>query len=595
MTLVYSTDGAAVSNTATVEDAPAIRITGANVTLTNTELGRIISDVYGQPAIAIEAAGATIVNELGGIIRSDYGQVVIAGSAGADTIVNSGLIVGIVSLGGGRDSYSESVSFGSPVDLGAGGDLFRAEGTHDYFSQLVTGGAGTDVFVLAGRFGVISGQGVTGFEKLVVERDAGNIVEFSGFTTIVIRPLEAGAPSNFKNFIDCVNPEADLAFSNQWLTVGTGSTFRNVTGSGGSEALEVVGTVLGDIDLGGGDDGLTLRFAGTAGAQVGGSIDGGDGVNTISLDADDGRTIDLSGFSGFTRLRTGTFTLDEANVRVLDADGYDRIEVQHGHLTIAGTEAPDASLAISPAASARLAGDSILGSVGVFYDGLDTTMQGNDLLSFGFVNGGEVLGHVWFGIGDDFYDGRNGVVGGTVFGFAGNDELLGGSATDSLDGGYGADQLLGARGDDTLLGGGGGDLLEGGAGRDALDGGAGNDRLVGGTNKDTLTGGDGADTFYFYAGEAGTGASSADVVVDFSHADGDKVHVRQMDADTGAGGDQNFSWIGTAAFTGVAGQLHYLHAGPNTFVEGDTDGDGTADFVIRLDGLHTLAAGDFVL
>jgi hypothetical protein len=25
------------------------------------------------------------------------------------------------------------------------------------------------------------------------------------------------------------------------------------------------------------------------------------------------------------------------------------------------------------------------------------------------------------------------------------------------------------------------------------------------------------------------------------------------------------------------------------------DGDGTADFMIRLDGLHTLVAGDFVL
>jgi hypothetical protein len=30
-------------------------------------------------------------------------------------------------------------------------------------------------------------------------------------------------------------------------------------------------------------------------------------------------------------------------------------------------------------------------------------------------------------------------------------------------------------------------------------------------------------------------------------------------------------------------------------VEGDTNGDGTADFVIRVDGLQNLTAADFVL
>jgi hypothetical protein len=38
-----------------------------------------------------------------------------------------------------------------------------------------------------------------------------------------------------------------------------------------------------------------------------------------------------------------------------------------------------------------------------------------------------------------------------------------------------------------------------------------------------------------------------------------------------------------------------VHDGGNTFIEGDTDGDGVADFVIRLNGLINLVAGDFVL
>jgi Ca2+-binding RTX toxin-like protein len=173
--------------------------------------------------------------------------------------------------------------------------------------------------------------------------------------------------------------------------------------------------------------------------------------------------------------------------------------------------------------------------------------------------------------------------------------LRGTLGDNTLSGLGGIDELYGSDGDDTLLGGSGADRLEGGAGRDAISGGSGDDLIVGGTQKDTLTGGDGADTFFFGAGEVGASASSADIVTDFDQAEGDRIHVRQFDANTGVGGDQNFSWIGTGAFTGVAGQLHYLQAGPNTFVEGDTDGDGTADFAIRLDGLHTLAAGDFVL
>jgi len=31
-----------------------------------------------------------------------------------------------------------------------------------------------------------------------------------------------------------------------------------------------------------------------------------------------------------------------------------------------------------------------------------------------------------------------------------------------------------------------------------------------------------------------------------------------------------------------------------TYLQGETDGDGRADLVIRLDGLHTLAQTDFV-
>ena len=67
-----------------------------------------------------------------------------------------------------------------------------------------------------------------------------------------------------------------------------------------------------------------------------------------------------------------------------------------------------------------------------------------------------------------------------------------------------------------------------------------------------------------------------------------------IDAKAG-GGNQAFKFIAKQAFHHKAGELHYKFAGPNTLIEGDTNGDGRADFQIQLTGLKTLTAGDFVL
>ena len=60
-------------------------------------------------------------------------------------------------------------------------------------------------------------------------------------------------------------------------------------------------------------------------------------------------------------------------------------------------------------------------------------------------------------------------------------------------------------------------------------------------------------------------------------------------------GDQAFAFIGSGAFTGTAGELRTFQGGTTTYLQGDTNGDGLADFLIRLDGLHTLGGGDFML
>jgi len=53
--------------------------------------------------------------------------------------------------------------------------------------------------------------------------------------------------------------------------------------------------------------------------------------------------------------------------------------------------------------------------------------------------------------------------------------------------------------------------------------------------------------------------------------------------------------VGAGAFTGTAGELRAEQIDGNTFVQGDTNGDGIADFVIRVDGLQALTGSDFIL
>ena len=90
--------------------------------------------------------------------------------------------------------------------------------------------------------------------------------------------------------------------------------------------------------------------------------------------------------------------------------------------------------------------------------------------------------------------------------------------------------------------------------------------------------------------------SAHDTIVDFAPGT-DRIDLSAIDADTTAGGPGNeaFSFLGTDAFSGTAGELHQVSVNGNTVVEGDVDGNGVADFQIYLTGLHTLQATDFVL
>jgi len=160
-----------------------------------------------------------------------------------------------------------------------------------------------------------------------------------------------------------------------------------------------------------------------------------------------------------------------------------------------------------------------------------------------------------------------------------------------LDGPTGLLNGIGNAQANTIVGNKGNNVLTGLAGNDDLRGGKGNDTLVGGLGKDTMTGGVGGDKFDFNLITESVRGANRDVIVDFTRAQGDKIDLSTLDADTdGTAGNQAFQFIGATAFTGIDGQLRCSSG----IIQGDTNGDKVADFEIQVK-LATLFATDFIL
>jgi Ca2+-binding RTX toxin-like protein len=175
--------------------------------------------------------------------------------------------------------------------------------------------------------------------------------------------------------------------------------------------------------------------------------------------------------------------------------------------------------------------------------------------------------------------------------------ILDGTANINGTGNTGTNVIRGNSGANSLSGGGRGDRLYGNGGNDTLHGGNGADLLEGGAGQDLLIGSTGADKFVFRNGDfAGLTTTTADRIADFSQAEGDTIDLGLVDADSLTGGDQAFTFIGTGAFTSTAGELRYQVVNTNVFVYGDTNGDGAADFMIRLANFTApLTESDFVI
>ena len=361
----------------------------------------------------------------------------------------------------------------------------------------------------------------------------------------------------------------------------------------GNDTIDTVtnrGTMIGDVLLGDGSDVLDGRggsfegqvFGGTGDDRMdfrgtgllAGTVFGGAGSDTIlGTEGDD----TISGEGDGDTLRGGG-----GDDELLGGDGDDIVRGGAGDDTIAGGSG-------SSTLYGGLGDDTIfidVNSEGPFSDLTAHGGAGNDAILGGLqadnINGGD---------GDDTLQG--GSAADLLSGNAGADLLDGGTENDILNGGAGDDTLLGGDQRDVLSGDTGDDSLDGGADRDTLFGGTGSDTLTGGLSFDEMTGGLGSDLFVFAAtAHIGITPAARDKINDFVTGQ-DLIDLMAIDANIFAAGNQSFTFIGTAAFTSVAGQLRYSPV--NGLLQGDADGDGVTDFSLELVSRPIITVADIVL
>jgi Ca2+-binding RTX toxin-like protein len=214
-------------------------------------------------------------------------------------------------------------------------------------------------------------------------------------------------------------------------------------------------------------------------------------------------------------------------------------------------------------------------------------------------------------------------------GLDGDDVLIGLAGNDTFDGGAGSDtadysgnrsnftldlnlvsaQSTGTTGSDTLIsienliGGSGANrffgneaanTLSGGAGADHLQGNGGDDVLIGGLQKDVLRGGAGSDRFVFETVQDSSAGSNRDFIADFVSGV-DKIDLSAIDANSATSGNDAFTFIGSASFTGKAGELRYFNDSTGTILAADVNGDGISDFEVTLGNRAIPLSGDLIL
>ncbi|MGZ9063572.1 MAG: M10 family metallopeptidase C-terminal domain-containing protein, partial [Allosphingosinicella sp.] len=531
-------------------------------------------------------------------LRGGLGDDVLLGGSGSDLLIGDGGADQI--YGGDDDDFLNAGAFGtfegSYLDGGAGNDsLVAREG-----ADILVGGTGDDV--LDGGAGADQMTGGTGNDIYAVDNAGDVVTENAGEgtdevqTTLAVYVLAA----NVENLTAKSNVAHDFRGNagNNVIRGGTGSDIFRLY-DGGDDA----------VWAGGGNDNFFFGAALTAADLV----VAGAGVDTIILQGDYSGGLTLTGnivhIENISILGGGNTNFGEPGTNRYDyvlttsnANFAEGVQARiNGSALLAGEDFTfDGSAEIN--ASFVVYGgrgvDTLTGGLGndIFFFAEERFASG-DVVNGGFGYDGMFLrGNYTIDFNAPGYTGlftsienltltsatdeRYARGGGTEFDYnitlsnalvgAGgvltvSGTILMASETMILDGGLESDgvlRLFGGKAGDTLKGGGQADLIHGNLGAD------------------TLAGNGGADTFR-YDTTAESNSVSMDQILDFTPGT-DKLDLSRIDARANLAGDQAFSWIGSNAFTGSAGQLRAVQQGGSWILEGDTNGDSVADLVVQL-------------
>jgi Ca2+-binding RTX toxin-like protein len=486
-----------------------------DLSLANT--ARIKGDVENLVLLGsagLNATGNALANKLTGnaganVLDGGEGADTLAGGAGNDTYVVDNARDTVDETGGrGVDTVRSAVDFSlantarvkgdvenlvliGTAGLDATGNALANQLTGNAGANVLDGGAGDDT--LDGGSGADQLRGGAGNDTYVVDNSRDTVDETGGGGTDTVRSA-------------------------------IGFSLANTTRvKGDVENLVLTGTA--SIDATG--NALANKLTGNSGANV---LDGGEGVDT------------LAGGAG-----NDTYVVDNARDTVDETGG-------------GGIDTVRSTIGFSLANTARVKGDVenlvLVGNAAIDATGnaLANTLTGN--------RGANVLDG---GAGDDTLDGGGG--NDTLRGGTGIDtvryDLAGSGVTVDLAAGFaqgsqsgrdllsGFENIVGSAFDDILIGSGDAfDLVS-----NRISGGDGNDRIEGKTGSDILLGGAGADTFVYSSiieSDIGFLRIGPDLLADFNPAEGDRIDVSAVDADSQTAGNQAFIFIGSADFTAAA-------------------------------------------
>jgi Ca2+-binding RTX toxin-like protein len=508
------------------------------------------------------------------------------GGAGADTLIGS--------------------QYGDHLFGGGGNDIIHAGDGRDFLGLLGGGmdwidcGAGDDVITITQAADVGAGDrftGGTGQDEIFIE--TADLVDFSSATMDVDFELLTGGPLA-KARVAAANADQFLAISLWQLHL---TTAGNVDFTGKMVTLEnlYLSDLGNDVRLVG--DRIANAWGGAANdiVRVGVFTDtvhggGGDdqlygGNQTDKLYGDAGNDFLAGGGAAINTLVGG---IGNDTYRI---DGQDLITESAGEGTDIVYTSVDFSLATGLSVETLSASDLAATSA--------LRLTGNEIAQ-------RLIGNA----GNNILDGRGGAD--AMFGGAGNDLYFvdgGDVVTEFANGGIDevrtalkayslsaqVENLIGTSdGGQRLTGNAGDNLIAGGAGDDRLEGGGGNDRLIGGRGRDEFIGGSGADTFVFtqYTDSRHAIRSDGfkilpDLITDFASGE-DRIDLSGIDAIEGTAAKDAFTFIGTAAFSGHAGELRCEVTAGRALILADTDGNGVADFMLSTNA-PVLAPGDFIL